>query len=126
MAYTIYDYIDRRGINVMQEWARGLTKVQKAKLNQKVDLLSQHGDNLSTDLLSDTPSRQIKKLRVHGDVAFRPLLCRGPLDTSTEFTFLLGATEKDRKLAPEDLRKAEDRRMEVNQDSTRRVKHERF
>lgn len=68
---------------------------------RKVDALRENGPELSTGLLSDTPSPHVKKIRLNGRVAPRLLLCRGPVNMAEqEFTLLFGCTERDRKFVP--------------------------
>ena len=103
-----------------------LQKPERARIMRKLDALRKNGDELSTDLLSDTPKPHIKKVRLNGRVAPRLLLCRGPLDMQREFTLLFGCTERDRKFVPSNaLEKAEEHREFVITDALRRrVKRE--
>jgi hypothetical protein len=48
-------------------------------------------------------------MRVNGQVALRPMLCRGPFAMGSEFTFLFGAGERDRKYVPLDAPKQADK-----------------
>ena len=125
MSFKLYDYVDGRGINVIADWTRGLQKPQRASLNVKLDLLASQGRDLPPKLLSDTPSPHIKKIRINGSVALRPMLCKGPINNDDEFTLLVGAIEKDRKFVPPNaLPTAIARRTEVSIDPTRRCQHE--
>ena len=129
MALALYDYIDHRDANVIKEWAKklGLDKRMRATLNQKLDMLALVGSELPTKLLSDTPRRNIKKIRINGTLALRPMLCKGPIANESEYTMLVGAIEKDRVFVPRDaLQIADERRVEVATDPTRRCSHERF
>lgn len=124
--WDIYDYRDQRGKDIIDDWMQGLQKKDRARLQAKIDLLHNNGPDLPTGLLSDTPSRNIKKIRVKGDVALRPLLCRGPVDMDAEYTLLYGATERDWKLVPQNaIEVAEGRRQDViNEPLKRRVKRD--
>jgi len=51
----------------------------------------------------------------------RPMLCRGPIDNEAEYTFLLGATEKDWKLPTGAKEQADKRRTIVINDPARRT-----
>jgi hypothetical protein len=127
MPLKLFDYVDRRGANDIKLWGASLDAKSRAKLNQKFDMLAMHGTALSTGLLSDTPSRHIKKIRINGTVALRPLLCKGPVDNDHEYTLLLGAIEKDRKFVPSDaIRIAEARRDQIIGNNSQRCIHERF
>lgn len=124
----LYDYINHDGYNPFKEWSQSLEKTMLAKLNQKIDMLELHGANLPPGLFSDSNLRHIKKFRINGKIAIRPLLCRGPIDMrGEEFTLLAGATEKDRKLLPGGiLETADNRRQQIISDPRRRTKHERI
>lgn len=100
MVYTVYDHVDVKGTNTFKAWTLALQKVERAKLNNKLDMLATAGANLPPGLLSDTGSKHIKKIRINGAVALRPMLCHGPVNHAGECTLLLGAIEKDRKLIP--------------------------
>jgi hypothetical protein len=93
---------------------------------RKIDELMKNGDQLSTDLLSDTPSPQIKKIRLNGRVAPRLLLCRGPVNMHREFTLLFGCKERDREFVPPNaIQRAIEHRENVIADALkRRVKRE--
>ena len=112
--WDIYDYVDHRGRNVIEAWIQNLQKPEHARLRAKLDLLHVNGPDLPKDLLSNTPSKHILKIRVNGRVALRPLLCRGPVNMAgREFTLLLGATEKDRELVPENAVEIAEERREL-------------
>ena len=99
-----FDYIDSQGRNVMQYWADNLpmSKRDRGRLDSKIDLLGSEGDNLPPGLLQDTRCSHIKEIAVNGRMALRAMLCRGPFAMQSEFTFLLGAVERDMKYAPRD------------------------
>jgi hypothetical protein len=128
MKYTIHDFINSKGLNEFNTWAKGLQKYEKAKLREKLDKLILHGDDLHPQMLSDTPVPGIQKLRVHGPVQLRPLLCKGPLNIDEEYTMLMGAKEIGSKWSPKDAPKsANGNKNEIISDPVnRRKKHERF
>ena len=68
----------------------------------------------------------IYKMVIHGDVMLRPLLCRGPIDPEIEYTLLLGAIERGGKLPTGAPQQAEDNRLTVVNDPSRRTSHERI
>lgn len=80
LKWKLYDYVDYKGFNEIKNWTLGLEKTDRARLNAKLDLLEQHGDDLPPKLLSNTRHRNIKKLRITGRVTLRPMLCRGPIN----------------------------------------------
>lgn len=123
--WLIYDYCDHREKNVIEDWLNeGLQVPERARMIRKLDALRDNGPDLSSDLLSDTGSPHIKKIRLNGRVAPRLLLCRGPVNmTSQEFTLLFGCTERDRKFVPANaLAIAEENRGYVIADPKRRRK----
>lgn len=134
MAWVLWDYVNKKGDNEFEKWTRKeLELVQIRKLNSKLDMLRVQGNFLSSQILSDTDATHIKKLRIQaGNVAMRPLLCKGPNkaedgDFEREFTLLCGAKEIGDNFDPKDaLERAMERREDVikNQE-TRRTPHVR-
>ncbi len=123
--WSIYDYCDHRGKNVIEDWLNNKLQVpERARMIRKLDALWHNGPELSSDLLSDTPSPHVKKIRVNGRVAPRLLLCRGPVNmTAREFTLLFGCTERDRAFVPANaIAKAEENRGFVLADPDQRRK----
>ena len=132
MNWKLYDYVNSKGINEIKAWTERLEKQQIALLNQKFDMLEQHGIDLLTGLVTNTRLNQIFELVFRGRVALRPLLCLGPTKDregryNREFTILFGAKEKDKKYEPKNaLEQAEKRRQEViNTPNSKRCLHER-
>lgn len=125
--WKIYDYCDHRGVNLIEKWLNEDLEVpERARMIRKLDALRKNGPDLSSELLSDTPSPHIKKIRVNGRVAPRLLLCRGPVNmVEQEFTLLFGCTERDRKFVPPNaVGTAEENRRYVTADpKNRRVPH---
>jgi len=127
--FNLFDFKDSDGENVIQSWADKfpLQKKDRGRLDSKIDMLKSVGDNLPPKLLQPTKSRHIMEIAVDGQVAFRLMLCRGPFDAKSEFTFLFGATEKDRKYIPKDsLERADRNRTDLISNPSQRCKHERF
>lgn len=128
MPYTIYDHVDEHGRNTIKEWTSELQAPDRAKVDQKIDMLITSGSDLPPKLLSDSRSPHIKKLRLIGlgKVQLRPMFCKGPINNYIEFTLLMGAIEKGSKLDPPDADyKAENLRQEVIANpSLRRCPHE--
>ena len=80
---------------------------------------------MAPQLLTGTKSRNIKKLQIKGRLQLRPLLCRGPINMEQEYTFLLGAIERNYKYEPRDaIKKAETNRTNLLTDNSRRILHE--
>lgn len=127
MTWCLYDYVNQNGVYDFKIWTQGLENRLRAKLNAKLDMLVRVGPDLPPGLLSHTRSPHIRKLRIKGNIALRPMLCEGPVNIGQEFTLLLGAHERDRKLVPEDAdHNAEVRRQEILRNpKERRCDHER-
>ncbi|HEX9828484.1 MAG TPA: hypothetical protein VGA80_17945 [Flavobacteriaceae bacterium] len=122
--WKIYNYVDHRGNNAIKIWMQSLEKNDRARLDQKIDMLSTNGPDLPPGLLSDTKLRHIKKIRLNGKVAIRLMLCKGPINNNIEFTLLYGAREQDRQLIPWDaVERAEIRRQEIINNQLRRCDH---
>jgi hypothetical protein len=129
----LYNYLDRRAINVVKEWTADFGKRDLAALNEKLDALQK-----VTDPLRELPGlifgpgigghQEIWKLKIGGSGsgnALRPLLCKGPVDKGGELTLLAGATERDGNLKPEGIEDiAEKHRKDIVNDNTRRCDHE--
>lgn len=108
----------------MIEWAKAdrLTVRDRAVLNQKRRRLAQMEFDLAikTKLLAGPIYKHIYKLVIHGDVMLRPMLCKGPVENETEYTFLLGAVETGGKLPVGSQEKAASHRLLVVSDPHRR------
>lgn len=126
MTFKLFNYINDGGENEFKTWTAGLEKIQRAKLNEKIDKLHLHGDALHPHMLSDTEVPGIQKLRVQGGVKLRPLLCKGPVLIKSEYTFLKGAKEIGSKWSPKNApRTADSHKIEVaNNPVHRRKDHE--
>ncbi|MBI1786385.1 MAG: hypothetical protein HYR60_02395 [Acidobacteria bacterium] len=128
--FILWDFLNARGDNVILQWVREdrLSKRDRAKLNQKLDRLVQMDFDLAihTRLLAGPTYGHIYKLRIHGDVMLRPLLCRGPIDTESEYTLLRGAVERGGRLPDGAQEKAEENRQRVIGDPRSRCLHERI
>ncbi len=113
----------------MQYWVDSLPmqKRDRGRLDSKIDMLAKSGDDLSPGLLQNTRCRHIMELAVNGQVALRPMLCRGPFAMQSEFTFLLGVVERDRRYVPPDApERAEANRLDLLAHPEKRCDHERF
>lgn len=128
MPFLLYDYRNAQGQNQIKIWIDDLQKKERAKFYQRLDMLHMHGDELLPNTLSPTNEPGILKLRVHGGVQLRPLLCRGPVNLAKEYTLLLGAKEVGSVLRPKNAEKlAVVRKDDVTHDPTnRRVLNERY
>src|SRR5579864_8820893 len=104
MAWDVYEFLDNRDERVIVRWVRKARLQKKARilLDQKIDLLREHGPDLTPELLSPGPidGGHIYKLKVRGPVMLRPLLCKGPFSMTAEYTLLQGAVERGGVLPP--------------------------
>jgi len=132
LSYNLFDFLEQRGdclVNIIKEWTEGLQTRDRARLNEKLDKLQQHGMGLPPKLLSNTGVAHIKKLRITGRKipTLRPMLCMGPIDNEKEFTLLLGAIEQDGRLVPSNaVAAAKIHREIVIANPLRRCSHERI
>jgi hypothetical protein len=127
--WRLFDYLDTHGRNVMQDWADSLPmqRRDRGRLDSKIDMLAKAGDQLPPGLLQNTRCRHIMEIKVNGQVALRPMLCRGPFAMQSEFTFLLGVVERDRRYVPPDApERAEANKLDLLAHAERRCEHERF
>lgn len=126
----LWDFVSARGENVILRWVKDdrLTVRDRAKLNQKLDRLSQIEFELAIDtkLLAGPIYKDIYKLVIHGDVMLRPMLCRGPFEIDGEYTLLLGAVETGGKLPQGSKTRASANRQELLADRSRRCAHVRI
>jgi hypothetical protein len=128
--YRLWDFLDDRLKNVILQWVKDdkLTKRDRAILNQKIARLAQDDFELAikTKLLAGPVYKHVYKMRIKGDVQLRPMLCRGPINNDSEYTFLLGAVETGGKLPFGCKEKAESNRSVVLNDANRRCPHKRI
>ncbi|MBU1664875.1 MAG: hypothetical protein KKG92_05685 [Gammaproteobacteria bacterium] len=127
MTYTLFDYVDAHGRNQIKDWSESLEKVQRAKLNERLDKLQLHGPDLYPEMMAGSGVAGIEKLKVKGKVQLRPLLCKGPIDIQCEYTLLMGAKEVGNKWSPNDAREVALARKKAVKAApeNRRKKHER-
>lgn len=127
MIFSLFDYTSENGNNEIKEWTKGLQKTDRAKLNAKLDMLASKGHELFPQVLTDTPTPGIQKLRIKGKVQLRPKLCKGPIDNEKEYTLLIGATERDSKFVPEKADQTANKRKQIIiHNHNRRCRHERI
>jgi hypothetical protein len=129
MSWDVYEFLDSRSEPVIAAWVRKERVQKKARilLDQKIDLLREHGPDLPPGLLSSGPidGGHIYKLKVRGPVMLRPLLCKGPFRMKEEYTLLQGAIERGDVLPARDIEQAETNRKILLLDATRRRVYER-
>ena len=127
MPFLIYDYVNHQGQNEFENWTSGLQKIQRGKLNERIDKLALYGDALYPEMLAGSGVAGIQKLKVRGNVQLRPLLCKGPINVNDEYTLLMGAKEVGSKWVPKDAPSTADTRKAeiINDPTNRRANHER-
>ena len=126
MSWAIYDYLHPTHGNLIKDWSLGLQKKERAKLNQKIDALAMYGTDLIPGIVAPTGVSSIFKLKVHGHVQLRPMLCEGPGTAELAFTFLLGAKEIQSEYEPRGApQTAAEYRQDLMSYPERRRQHER-
>jgi hypothetical protein len=127
MPWLLYDYRDKRNCNPIRDWCAALQKPDLARINQRMDILGEKGKDFCPGLAGPLHgSPHLYKIKINGRVAARMILCKGPIDMEGEYTFLLGAFERDDALPEGTLETAEQLREEVILNPTqRRMRHER-
>ena len=124
--WRLYDALDDGGHNIIKQWTQNLQKRERVKLNQKLDMLEQYGPDLPPQLLAGPIFDHIYKLKVHGPIQLRPLLCKGPIDNNSEYTLLVGAIEIQWQFEPPDAEtRAAINRQAIIDNPLRRCNHER-
>jgi len=128
----LWDFLTDRGRNVILEWVKDdkISVRDRARLNQKLERLCQMDFDaaIHTKLLAGpiAKTKHVYKLRIHGDVMLRPLLCRGPINNTAEYTLLAGAVEIGDKLPDAAVNAAAENRNTVIGNPERRCSHVRI
>jgi len=117
------DYLTERGENVIRQWLDSLPKQARVKIDYRV-LLLQGIDRWPEQYVSALRGcDDIYELRIVANgVQYRPLGCYGP--ARGEFTLLLGAIEKGKKLPRSTCETASQRRVIVLANRGRSRGHE--
>lgn len=129
--YSLYDYADADNDNLILRWLEDdkITRRDRAKLNAKLDHLVRMDFNLAigTNMLAKV-YKNVLKLKVHGEVQLRPMLCRGPIDDASEYTLLVGAVETGGRLPESVMIESAKRRGQIlaHKGTKHRCMHERF
>jgi hypothetical protein len=133
-SWWIFDAIDANKRSRIAVWLdrEKIGKREIGQLNQKIDMLATSGPSLGPQLLAGPIKSKKKKkvshiykLRMNGDRALRPFLCKGPIDMDREYTLLLGAIEVNGVLDT-DAEDAEAIRSGIIADENMRIPHERY
>jgi hypothetical protein len=127
--WKVYFYLaGARRDNAIRAWLKdeAISVAQMASFQEKIDTLEQGGPEMVPGFISETPvAPHIYKMKIKGNKGMkqlRPMCCRGPF-YSNEYTILVGAIEKDKKLVPADVKKrAQDYRKALIADPSRRVR----
>jgi len=129
----VFEYIDLRGRGVYSDWYDKRQKNQRAALDAKLDAVRQAGEP-GDALKGELPPKMFRgpvrlgnrsyphtyKFTVNCDGALRPLACKGPMDEATEWTILVPVIEVGGKYPAGCFQEAEDRRLEILRDPSRR------
>lgn len=127
--WKVYLYLaGLRRDNAIKVWLKdeAVSVAQTAAFQDKIDTLEKSGPDMVPGFISETPvAANIYKMKIKGNKGMkqlRPMCCRGPFGPN-EYTILMGAVEKDRKLIPADAKeRAQDNRKELIADRSRRVR----
>ena len=46
MSFLLYDYVNAQGENEIKKWLDSLEKVERAKIDQRLDMLEEHITNI--------------------------------------------------------------------------------
>src|SRR5260370_38927915 len=100
MIWNIFDAVDKNSASNLVVWIakEKITKRDIGQLNQKIDMLEQHGPDLPPKLLAGPIKSKrnkrivshIYKFNIHGGRMLRPRLCKGSIDDPNALTMLLG------------------------------------
>lgn len=127
--YALFDFLTERGRSVILEWVKDerLSARDRAALNIRFKRIRQVDFDLANGTLISGPIyKHIYKCVIHASVMLRPMLCRGPIKIEKEYTLLLGAIERNRKLPKGAEEQAEKNRQAAIDYPTRRRPHERI
>jgi hypothetical protein len=124
----LWEWVSRRGEGVMS--GADLAPGQQAKLDERLDRIEEltHLDHETIAGYIFPFDKELKKMKIPGSVALRPVLVLGPFDKRYELTFLLVAREENRQLKPSKRRVAEtarERLADIMSEPRRRIKYER-
>ena len=121
--WTIRDYLDGRGTNIVREWITSLPHLAQAKVDSRLLILQAAKIWPPQYVSALTGFKQIYEIRiVCAGVQYRPLGCYGP--DKGEFTILLGSVEKGGKLPKGDCRTAIERRNVILKEKGRTCEHD--
>ena len=117
MGYTLFEYKGNGSKPPFSKWRDGLDGRARGALESRMDILrTKAPEDWPPEMITGTSYGQIKKMRVKqkSDVQLRPRLCFGPVDTSTEVSFLVGVHKKGDREEPDEADKtANARRLEI-------------
>src|SRR6202022_1141041 len=126
---SLWDFLSERGKNMILRWVKDgrLSVRDRAALNQKFERLVQMDFKMAIDtkLLAGPihKSQHIYKVKIHGQVMLRPMLCKGPINNQEEYTLSGGAVETGGRLPAGSVEKAQQNRGIVMNNPQRRCPH---
>jgi hypothetical protein len=126
--WKVYFFLrGERRENAIKAWLEdeSVPVAQIVAFQEKIDTLEKSGPEMGPGFISETPvGKRIYKMKIKGNKGWkqlRPMCCRGPFEQRNEYTILVGAVEKDRKLIPSDvIERAQRNLTELEADPTRR------
>ena len=111
--YKLFEFLTDRGRAVIHEWVKDerLSARDRAALNIRFKRIRQVDFDLANGTLISGPIfKHVYKCVIHATVMLRPMLCRGPMKIEDEYTLLLGAIERNKKLPEGTKERAEENR----------------
>jgi len=125
---SFWEWTNARGDGALSSYH--LEHAQRAKLDERLDRIQElpRLDFQSIQGLIYPFRRELKKIKIPGNIALRPIVVRGPGDVEHELTFLLVTREENRVLLPssdevESL--ARERLADIEQQPARRRRYGR-
>ena len=123
----LFEWISGRGEGVLTTAASQFGKKQLGKFNWHLDEIEKF-ESLEREIwmpVIEPFDKELKQLKINGELAIRLVLAFGPQQPKTEITFLDVFEKKDNKPPAGVKDRARKRLQEVTLDSSRRRKYER-
>lgn len=125
----LYEWVDARGLRGALS-GFPMQEDQRARLDELLDRIEELPELTHESIQGRIHnfSKELKKLKIRGRVALRPILVLGPFDKRHELTFLMVAREENKVLLPSSRQVAQaarERLGEIRNDANRRRRYER-
>ena len=123
----LFEWIDRRGRGVLTTAVSEFGRKQVGRFRWQLDEIEKF-ENLERETwkqVIEPFDKELKQLKINGELAIRLVLAFGPQKPETEITFLAVFEKKDNRPPPGVKESARERLREVARDSSRRRRYER-